>query len=140
MKLVIDANEYIFAFGIVEETPNRTLLDYLLIHSARNKTFICRTIINEVQRNLVAPRLKDFFDYVYSVCIVDEDYIVPFELGAVYENEGLKPADAFIAAYAEHIGANLLVSENRHFLSHHSGLPFHVVKAVECLRQLKGSH
>ena len=138
MKLVIDANEYIFAFGVSEGTPNRTLLD-CLAPSTRNKIFICRSIINEVQRNLIAPRLKDFFDYIYSACIVEEDDIVPFELGAAYEIRGLKPGDAFIAAYAEHVGANLLVSENRHFLSRRTDLPFRVMTAVECLNQLKGS-
>ena len=40
--------------------------------------------------------------------------------------EGLKPGDALIAAYAEAIGADVLVSENRHFLGRTTGLPFAV--------------
>lgn len=140
MHLVLDSNEYIIAFGASKENPFRTFLEYLLTHSSHNKIFICRSIINEVQRNLIAPRLKLFYDFIYSVCIVEEDYIVPFELGAAYESRGLKPGDAFIAAYTEHVKANLLVSENRHFLSRSSNLPFRVVTAVECLKRLKASH
>lgn len=68
---------------------------------------------------------------------VEEDYVVPFELGAKYEGLGLKPGDAFIAAYAEYVRAEFLVTENRHFLSRRSDLPFQVVTASECLKCLK---
>jgi len=47
---------------------------------------------------------------------------------------GLKPADAFIAAYTEWVGAELLVSENRHFLSRHADLPFRVLPAEQAIR------
>lgn len=40
----------------------------------------------------------------------DEDFLVPFELGAKYESKGLKPADAFIAAYAGCVGADILAT------------------------------
>lgn len=59
---------------------------------------------------------------------------VSFELGVKYEIKGLKPADAFIAAYAEWVGADALVTENRHFLVRHSDLPFKVVTAEQCLK------
>jgi hypothetical protein len=42
-------------------------------------------------------------------------------------------ADAFIAAYTEWVGADVLVIENRHFLNHHPDLPFKVLTAQECL-------
>lgn len=50
-----------------------------------------------------------------------------------YEAKGLKPAGAFIAAYAEWVGADVLVTENRHFLNHHPDLPFKVLTAEKCL-------
>ena len=40
-----------------------------------------------------------------------------------------QPADALIAAYAEYVGAEILVSENRHFLSRQTNLPFKIVNA-----------
>ena len=140
MRFVIDANEFIIAFGVVEITPSKQLLRHFSEHPSTVNIFICRSIVNEVQRNLIALYLKQFYEFLSSMVSVDEDYLVPFELGAKYEGLGLKPGDAFITAYAEHVKANLLVSENRHFLSRRSDLPFRVVTAIECLKQLKGSH
>ena len=62
---------------------------------------------------------------------------MPFELGAKYESMGLKPADAFIAAYAEWVGANVLVTENRHFLTLYLDLPFRILPAEKSLKLLK---
>jgi hypothetical protein len=50
---------------------------------------------------------------------------------------GLKPADAMIAAYTEWVGATVLVSENRHFLSRQTHLPFKVLTAEKTLKLLK---
>ena len=71
---------------------------------------------------------------------IDEDTLVPFELGLKYESLGLKFADAFIAAYAEYVGAEILVSENRHFLTrHHARLPFKICNAETCLNLIKAT-
>jgi len=72
-----------------------------------------------------------------SLTTIDEDFLVPFELGTKYEAEGFKPADAFIAAYTEWVGADVFVTENRHFLKHNPDLPFNVLTAQKCLRLLK---
>lgn len=51
-----------------------------------------------------------------------------------YESRGLKPGDAFIAAYTEWSGADYLITENRDFLALTS-LPFRVVRAEEFLKR-----
>lgn len=140
MHLVLDSNEYIFAYGIIQQTSSAALITHLLSNPTRNKIYICRTIVNEVQRNISFPYLEKFYDFIHGICILEEDYVVPFELGAKYEKQGLKPGDAFIAAYAEHVKAELLVSENRHFLSRRHDLLFRVVNAAECLRELKSGN
>ena len=66
-----------------------------------------------------------------------EEKEIPFEIGAKYEAKGLKPADAFIAAYVEWTGADILVTENRHFLSRQSSLPFKILSAKSCLSLIK---
>ena len=73
---------------------------------------------------------------INSLTKIDEDVEVQFELGAKYELLGLKPQDAFIGAYAEWVGADALVTENRHFLSRREDLPFKVVNAQHCLKML----
>jgi len=72
--------------------------------------------------------------FVTGLAEIDEDFVVPFDLGAKYEAFGFKEADAFISAYAEWVGADALVTENRHFLRRTDNLPFLVVTAEECLR------
>ncbi len=44
--------------------------------------------------------------------------------------------DAFIAAYTEWTGADILVTENRHFLSKQQDLRFKVLSAEKCLKLL----
>jgi predicted nucleic acid-binding protein len=112
-----------------------TLLDTFPMHSIR----IPRLIIEEVGRNLTPEEFKEFIEFVINLTTIDEDFVVPFELGVRYEFKGLKPSDAFIAAYVEWTGANALVTENRHFLNRHSNLPFKVLNAQDCLKLIKSS-
>lgn len=86
-----------------------------------------------------ANDFQEFFDFISELTMIDEDFIVPFELGVKYERLGLKEADAFIAAYAEWVGADMLVSENRHFLTRHSNLPFKILNAEACLKFMSAS-
>ena len=79
----------------------------------------------------------EFNEFINALTIVDEDFVVPFETVFRYEAKGLKPADAFIAAYTEWTDAEILVSENRHFLSRHNDLPFRVLTAEKCLSLIK---
>ena len=73
---------------------------------------------------------------IQDLVSVDEDFVVSFELGSKYEALGLKPADAFIAAYTEWTGADTLVTENRHFLTRRTDLPFQVLRAEQCVKLL----
>jgi predicted nucleic acid-binding protein len=134
LLLVLDSNEYIFSFGVYKKPSCEELIDRILAfsHSIR----ISQAIIKEVRRNLSIAAFKEFIEFVTSLTIIDEDIFVPFELGIKYELKGLKPADAFIAAYTEWVGADALVTENRHFLSRHKDLPFKVITAQTCLKSL----
>ena len=95
-------------------------------------------IAEEVGRHLTLEEFREFIELVNTLTVIDEDFMVPFELGARYEARGLKPADAFIAAYVEWTGADVLVTENRHFLRRTSSLPFQILNADSCLKHLKG--
>ena len=131
MLFVIDSNEYIFAFGLQRESDVFSLLKTLVnSHPVR----IPRTIFEEVKRNLSPEAFSEFNSFINTISAVDEDIVVPFEIVFKYESNGLKPADAFIAAYCEWTGADILVTENRHFLSRQSDLPFKVLSAEKCLK------
>ena len=93
----------------------------------------------EIRNNLTPEAFKEFILLISKLTFIDEDLIVPYELVGEYEYRGLKPADAFITAYTEYIGADALVTENRHFLSRQSSLPFKIVTAETCLKLIKSS-
>ncbi len=139
MLLIIDSNEYILAFGSSKDTSSNTLLDTLLDKFPAHTLRIPRLIIEEVKRNIAPELFREFIKLISAITAIDEDFNVPFELGAKYESKGLKPADAFIAAYAEWVGADALVTENRHFLTLHIGLPFRILSADNCIKLLKAN-
>jgi len=136
LLLILDSNEYIFALGIHKKRSCRQLLDVILSSSPSVSIRIPRIITKEVKNNLTHEAYKEFLLTIMSLTTIDEDTCVPFEIGSKYETMGFKPADAFIAAYTEWVGAQIIVSENRHFLSRHPHLPFKVLNADKCLKLL----
>lgn len=136
MPFIIDSNEYIFAFGSFKECATRTLLDQLLNRPKIHALRIPRTIFEEVKRNLSLEAFQEFNNFINKLTTVDEDIVVPFEVGIKYEAMRLKAADAFIASYTEWTSADVLVTENRHFLKKSSDLPFKVLTAEACLKML----
>jgi predicted nucleic acid-binding protein len=138
LLLVLDSNEFIFGFGIARKPSCEALLDALTEQPAHSLR-IPRLIVDEVGRHLTPEEFHEFIGFIQGLTIIDEDFVVPFELGAKYEAQGLKPADAFIAAYVEWTGADALVTENRHFLRQRADLPFTVFTAADCLKHMKSS-
>ena len=133
MLLVLDSNEYIFSFGFFSGPFAAKLVDAVLATYPLHSIRIPRLIVEEVRRNLTHEEYKEFIGFITNITTIDEDFVVPFELGAKYEMFGLKSADAFIAAYVEWTGADALVTENRHFLRRHENLQFSILTAEACL-------
>ena len=136
MRLVLDANEYIFALGLFRKQSCEALLKAILDTFPKHVFCISRTIVEEVRVNLTPQEFHDFIRLISLSSAIDEDIFIPFHIGAKYEAIGLKPADAFIAAYTEWTGADALVTENRHFLSRQADLSFKVLNAESCLKLL----
>lgn len=134
MLLVLDTNEYVFAFGTSKKSSCKTLIAKLATSPSKYKLRISRLIVEEVKRNLVPELFREFIEFIPALTNIDEDIVVPFEIAFKYETKGFKPADAFIAAYTEWVGADVLVTENQHFLTRHLGLPFKVLTAEKCLK------
>ena len=134
MLLIIDSNVYILAFGPSKESKAQDLFSKILGKPSIYEIRLPRTIFEEVRRNLSPEAFQGFNKFIKPLTTIDEDFVVPFEIAFKYENQGLKTSDAFIAAYTEWAGADCLVTENRHFLSRHSDLPFKVLTAEKCLK------
>lgn len=129
LLLVLDSNEFIFGLGAFPQPACQTLLRRLIDWAPKHTVRIPRTIVYEVLRHVIPEASREFFRIAQVLGQIDEDTVVPFELGSKYELQGLKPADAFIAAYTEWVGADALITENRHFLTRHGGLSFRVTTA-----------
>ena len=134
--LVLDSNEYLFAFGFAKKPASVSLLNVIVDRSDRHAVRAPRLVITEIRRNLSGDIFREVLTLIENLTDIDEDFVVPFEIGDKYESVGLKPADALIAAYTEWVGAELLISENRHFLTRRSDLPFKVVTAEQALKIL----
>lgn len=134
MRLVLDANEYIFALGFFRKVSSESLLNFLIDNFSSHSICICRTIVEEVRANLTPNELPNFIKFINIFTTIEEDFFIPFEIGVRYETKGLKEADALIAAFTEWVGADVLVTENRHFLNRHPDLPFKILTAEECLK------
>ena len=137
MRLVLDTNIFIFAFSDISKPSCLELIEAIASLSPKVSIHIPRTILRETRRHLNPPQFKEFVLFIHEMAQTDEDIIVPFDTGNKYEQMGLKPADAMIGAYTEWIGATVLVSENRHFLSRQTNLPFKVLTAEKTLKLLK---
>ncbi len=132
MLVILDSNEYIFALGTIRKATRERLIEEVSQHTENITARITRLIVDEVRNNSTPEAFKEFMIFINKLTAIDEEFMVPFELGAKYELAGFKPADAFITAYTEYVGADILVSENRHFLHHHSSLPFILNKVINC--------
>ena len=134
MHFVLDANEYIFALGLFKKESCDFLLKHLIDNFPLHSVSICRTIVEEVRDNLTPNDFQNFIKFINIFTTIDEDFLIPFEIGVKYEAKGFKEADALIAAYTEWVGADALVTENRHFLNQNPDLPFKVLTAEKCLK------
>ena len=121
MRIILDSNEYIIGLDTAAgpNAPIRLLelIQILMDESQNFRLFLPDIIVREVQRNLSADLEKDFFRLIHSSPKILHDSIlsVPRELFLKYHREkGLKQADASIAAFADHMKVDYVVSENRH--------------------------
>ena len=139
MRLVLDANEYLYALGLIR-LPSSEALMKALIQGGEHGVRIERTIVREVCRNLPERDHRRFLGMVDVLlereCDIDEDFVVPEPWSLRYRDLGFKEGDAHIGAYAEVVEADVLVSENRrHFHAMEDHLPFRVMDAAQFLKR-----
>ena len=121
MRIILDSNEYIFGLDTaVGPSPSSRLLDLVRIlidESEEFRLLVPEIIVREVQRNLPADLEKDFFRLIQSSPKIEYHTLVevPKRTFEKYRQESrLKQGDALIAAFADHMKADYIVSENRH--------------------------
>ncbi len=88
MRLVLDANEYIFGLGFIRKESCESILEFLTDNFSSHSVSICRTIVEEVRANLLPKEFHTFIRLINLLTTIDEDFLVPFEFGMKYERKG----------------------------------------------------
>lgn len=134
MRICIDSCT--FVHGLQESDPaSARLLDLL---GKELIVVIPRLVAQEVTRNLRSrAQVRQFYRLFHNrqfAFIIDDP--VPENLVSKYVTLGLPAkADAFIGAFAEWMGAQYLISDNRHFLRDLETEAFDVLNADEFIAQ-----
>ena len=134
-RLVLDSNEYIL--GIPASNAScAELMDQL----GDLKVYVPSMVVKEVRRNLQRHYGlgKEFFRLISkskNITVLWSE--PPEELILKYINLGFAEEDAAIAACVEWVGAEHLISENRHFLSRSEQVAFEIVDAETALSLLQ---
>jgi hypothetical protein len=121
MRIVLDSNEYVFGLDTTAgPNPSSRLLDLVRILIDESEDFrllVPEIIAREVQKNLPPGLEKNFFKLIRSSQKIEFHTLfeVPKAAFQKYRRQtGLKQADALIAAFADHMKADYIISENRH--------------------------
>jgi hypothetical protein len=121
MRVILDSNEYILGLDTTAgPSSSSRLLDLvriLLDESEGFRLLVPEIIVREVQRNLPSDLEKGFFRLIQSSQKIEyHDLVeVPKVTFQKYRRQKrLKRADALIAAFADFMKADYIVSENRH--------------------------
>jgi len=108
--VVLDSNEYLgFLSG------NSPFAEGLF-GDEKVSIFIHELIVKEVLRNLQESIKGEFYTLLFTNNIQVFHGILHSSLLQKYRNLGLKKGDIVIAAFCEHVKAEYLITENRHFL------------------------
>lgn len=132
--LILDSNEYIFGLS-GRKASSAQLIDR--VHTLR--VLVPLLVLREVERNLemMYGLGSVFFRLIVNQANIDVVWSPPPEnLVLAYLERGFSKEDATIAATAEHVRAEYLISENRHFLQRAGKLPFQVIDAEAALKLL----
>jgi len=125
MRIILDSNEYILgldtAAGPSASSRLLDLVHILIDESEEFRLLVPEIIVREVQRNLPPDLEKDFFRLIQSSRKIEYHTLieVPKATFQKYRQKvRLKHADALIAAFAEFMKVDYIVSENRHLYRH----------------------
>jgi predicted nucleic acid-binding protein len=134
-RIVLDTNVWIFG---LRRLPEFLACSFLLEQLDQLQIVIPLQVLRELQVNFTENELSKLFHLINQfpkqVTICWEK--VEIETIHKYQNLGCDLGDAIIAAHLDELAINILISENRHFLSEVRGLPFHRLNSVDALEEL----
>lgn len=135
-KVILDTNVWIFGLRRHPELPSCALL---LKRLGQLQLILPRQVLRELQANLTESELRNLFRLLKQL---PKQIVIHWEKAETetigkYQSLGCKLGDAAIAAHLEELEAEVLITENRHFLEELKDLPFRRLSAVEALAELE---
>jgi predicted nucleic acid-binding protein len=138
-RIVLDTNVWIYGLCQDRSHPGCSeLLDKL----RTLRVIIPRQVLIELQLNLSTQEYQRFWQLLKASTARTEISWDPARMERLdgYRRLGCRRGDAAVAALTGHVGAEVLVTENRDFLRDVPNLPFRVLSSADFLAELgKGS-
>lgn len=134
-RIALDTNVFIFALRQTEGFPacNQLLFGEL----PKLNIYVLLQVLLELNQNLSNHQVSVIFIALKTARSIHLDYAaVDLELVEKWKIRGAKKGDAVISAHLEMAGISYLISENRHFLSEISELPFKVISSQQAVSML----
>ena len=134
-KAVIDSNEIIL--GLTTENTSSAIFIIKLNELKDKYEFIVSDdIYQEVMRNIPNYTKEKFSKLLEFKIITINDFLTDVELFQKYKNLGFKKGDIAIASFADKENADILISENRHFLKWLQTRKFKILNAEQFLKEI----
>ncbi len=138
IRAVLDSNQFIFGLRDKEEF----CVDVLKLVGIKFSALISDLIIEEVFSRLKELEGKDFASLLIHIIKnlkieIIADNLIPPQIIEKYRRRGAKESDALIAAFTEWVGADYLVTENRHFLREVRIDAFRTINAEDFIKVIR---
>jgi hypothetical protein len=134
--VALDTNEYVFAIRRSRQFPACQQMLRVGLHKLA--VYLPLQIILEVNRNLYKEEMAAVYRLLRGARDLIQDFTPPQDsLIDHYSNLGAKDGDARICAQLHSAEIKWLISENRHFLTEITDLPFTVLTAEDVLKLLE---
>lgn len=75
MLLVLDSNEYLFAFGLAKKPASVSLLDLIVKQSERHTIRAPRMVVEEIRRNLSGDLFREVFTLIRKLTDIAEQAV-----------------------------------------------------------------
>ena len=134
-KAVIDSNEIIIGLT-TEDTNSANFIIKLSEFKDKYEFIISDDIYQEVMRNIPYSTKEKFSKLLGLKLISVKNFFSDVGLLQKYKNLGFKKGDIAIAAFADKENADILISENRHFLKDLKSSKFKIVNAEQFIKQI----
>lgn len=137
-RWLLDTN--IWVFGLRREGSLRDC-SVLLNEIGSFTVVIPLQVLKELSLNLNEDEIKDFYRLVnqYPEGAELSWQSAPIDRVKFYEEWGCRKGDAVIAAHAEALAVDLIITENRQFLQTIKSLQFGVLKPADAIARLSSA-